>query len=325
MLRPVNPACRLLVACLLAVLAGVARPANARAATAPAYVTPLIAHTAWTATDGCTAVPGVVTLPTVLAGHQQRGYHPTGTIVTDWVKASTRNCIEHLALKPFPKPLLMPSWADIARLHRTYPWFDLASASKDYRELTSSSSTSFWQTEACGSASVIISHGFARPLSLFAYPNNKFTTSMNTWVLGHCPYTLGRRYSGAANTRTSVQSGLLNVYSINGGHCTDAALACSKLSTRYPYTPEATLAKIFHPAAGTWVVPQVYRLVSGTHSSGCLRWNCAGAASSHYTFDTGGDSTELYCANDYYAALANQPGYVVKNLTIREVEARWGL
>jgi hypothetical protein len=323
--RPSHRARRLLHTCLLALIAAVAWPGSASAATAPAYVTPLIAHTAWTATDGCAAVPGVVTLPNILAGHAQRGYHPTGTLVTDWAKASSRNCIEHLALQPFPKPLLMPSWADIANLHTTYPWFDLASASRDYKELTSSTSTSFWQTEACGSASVIIGHGFTSPLSLFAYPNNKFTATMNTWVLGHCPYTLGRRYNGQANTRTSVQSGLLNVFSINGGHCADAALACSNLSTRFAYTPSATLAALFHPAAGTWVVPQFYRLVAGTRSTGRLRWNCNGAASSHYTFDTGGDSTELYCATDYYAALANEPGYVVKNQTIRQVEAGWGL
>ncbi|HEY0389295.1 MAG TPA: hypothetical protein VGC71_12715, partial [Gaiellales bacterium] len=92
--RPSHRARRLLHTCLLALIAAVAWPGSASAATAPAYVTPLIAHTAWTATDGCAAVPGVVTLPNILAGHAQRGYHPTGTLVTDWAKASSRNCIE---------------------------------------------------------------------------------------------------------------------------------------------------------------------------------------------------------------------------------------
>jgi hypothetical protein len=115
------------------------------------------------------------------------------------------------------------------------------------------------------------------------------------------------------------------VYSINGGHCTDTSLPCAALATRYAYTPSATLSKLFHPAAGTWIVPQFYRLVSGTSTSGRLQWNCQGAASSHYTFDTGGDSTELYCANDYYNAFANEPGYVVKSMNIRQVEAKWGL
>lgn len=135
----------------------------------------------------------------------------------------------------------------------------------------------------------------------------------------------GRKYGDVANTPTSVKTGFLVVYSINGGHCTDTTLPCSTLSTRFAYTPEATLAKLFHPAAGTWVVPQFYRLVTGTSTSGRLQWNCAGAESSHYTFDTGGDSTELYCANDYYAALANEPSYVVKNKNIRQVETAWGL
>jgi hypothetical protein len=312
---------------MLAVTAGLLAglTGSAAAATAPAYVTPLMAHTAWTATENCVPVPGVVALPTVLSGHSTRGYRLTGTVVTDWVKASTRNCIENLAVKPFPKPIQLPSWADITSLRKTYPWFDLASASKDYRELTSSTSTTFWNTEACGSASTIISHGIPSPLALFAYPNNKFTTTMNTWVLGHCPYVLGRRYSGAANTKSTVTSGFLNVYSINGGHCTDTTLPCSTLSTRFQYTSKATLYSLFHPAAGTWVVPQFYRLVTGTKTTGRLRWNCQGAESSHYTFDTGGDSTELYCATDYYYALGNEPSYVVKNTTIRQVEALWGL
>jgi hypothetical protein len=312
---------------LLAVFAGAifAWPSAANGATSPAYVTPLMAHTAWTATESCTPVTGVVTLPNVLSGHSSRGYSLTGTIVTDWVKASTRNCIEHLAIQPFPKPILLPSWSDLKSLRTTYPSFDLASASKDYQELTSSTSTTFWSTEACGSASAIIGNGVPSPLALFAYPNNKFTTTINTWVLGHCPYTLGRRYSGAANTKTTVASGFLNVYSINGGHCTDTTLPCSTLSTRYPYTSKAALYKLFHPAAGSWIVPQFYRLVTGTRTSGHLQWNCQGAESSHYTFDTGGDSTELYCANDYYYALSNEPSYVVKNLNIRQVEATWGL
>jgi hypothetical protein len=44
---------------------------------------------------------------------------------------------------------------------------------------------------------------------------------------------------------------------------------------------------------------------------------------SHYTFDTGCDSTELYCANDYYGAFANAPSYVKRSLTVRQVETSW--
>jgi hypothetical protein len=52
-------------------LAAIAAP-SAGAAT-PAYITPMMAHTAWTATDNCKAVSGVVTLPGVLSGHANRG------------------------------------------------------------------------------------------------------------------------------------------------------------------------------------------------------------------------------------------------------------
>ena len=283
-----------------------------------------MAHTAWTATENCKPVPGVVQLPGVLSGHARRGFNLTGTLVTSWIKASIRNCVENLALSPFPKPILMPSWADLVGQRATYPSFDLTSASVHYTELTSLTTTQ-QKAEACNSEAAIVSHGVAAPLPLFAYPNNKFTATMNSMIRSQCHYVLGRKYDGTPNTRTSVATGFLRVYSINGGHCSDPTLACSSLKTRFLYTTSAVLSGFVHPKPGEWVVPQFYRLVSGTKATGRLQWNCAGAESSHYTFDTGGDSTELYCANDYYAALANQQSYVVKNLNIRQVEQKWGL
>jgi len=296
----------------------------AAGATAPAYVTPLVAHTAWTATENCQPVNGVSNLPSILSGHASRGLTLTGTVVTGWMKGNDRNCIEHLQLSPFPKPIMLPSWADLAKLRKTYPWFDLASASVDYQDMTLLT-VAQQRAEACDSEAAIVAHGVPAPLSLFAYPNNKFTTAMNTMVRSQCHYVLGRRYGGVANTAASVRSGILNVYSINGGHCTNTALACAKLATRFRYTPPSQLRALFHPAPGTWIVPQFYRLVNGTKTTGRLRWNCQGAASGHYTFDTGGDSTELYCATDYYQAFVSEPSFVVKNLNIRQVEARWGL
>jgi hypothetical protein len=302
-------------------LVGVADDAQA---TTPAYVTPMMAHTAWTATENCSAVSGVVTLPHVLSGHSSRGMSLTGSIVTGWIFNTQRRCIEGLALSPFPKPIMMPSWTDLTSLRSKYPAFDLASAGQDYREMTSLT-TAQQKTEACGSRDILVAHGISARISLFAYPNNKLTSAINTLVRTQCGYRLGRRYSGAWNTATSVQSGFLNVLSINGGHCTDTTLPCSRLVTRFPYTPRSTLYTYAHPPAGSWAVPQFYRLLTGSKSTGRLQWNCLGAVSSHYTFDTGGDSTELYCANDYYAAFANEPAFVNRNRTIAQVETLWNV
>jgi hypothetical protein len=293
-------------------------------ATAPAYVTPMMAHTAWTATENCQPVAGVATLPTVLSGHSSRGLSLTGTIVTSWIAETTRTCIEPMALSPFPKPIQMPSWADLKTYRAKYPAFDLASASRDYADMTSLTMAQ-QKAEACDSKDALVAHGVTAPIPLFAYPNNRYTTAMNTMVRTQCSYRLGRRYSGAANTSKTVQSGFLNVYSINGGRCTDTTLPCSRLVTKYRYTPKSTLYTYVHPAAGGWVVPQFYRLVNGSKTKGRLQWNCLGAMSSHYTFDTGGDSTELYCANDYYGAFANEFSYVKTSLTVRQVETLWGL
>jgi hypothetical protein len=205
-----------------------------------------------------------------------------------------------------------------------YASFDLVSHSVDYADMTTlTKSQQKW--EACSSRNKLVAHGVAAPIPLFAYPNNEFTVEMNTMVLTQCSYRLGRRYGGAANTPTSVQSGFLKVYSINGGRCTDVTLPCSKLDTRYPYTPSSVLSKYVHPAPGTWAAPQFYRLVTGTKLIGRLQWNCVGPPPSHYTFDTGGNSTELYCANDYYAAFANEPSYVRGDLTIGQVETLWNI
>jgi hypothetical protein len=123
---------RLVGRCLVAlcVFVGWAVCVPGAGAVAPAYVTPMIAHTAWTATENCVAVPGVVTLPGLLSGHKSRGMSLTGSVVTSWVAATTRKCIEPLPLMPHPKPILMPSWADLANLRGTYPAFDLVSASR---------------------------------------------------------------------------------------------------------------------------------------------------------------------------------------------------
>jgi hypothetical protein len=306
---------------LMVVAAGTA---SAAPPPAPAYVTPLIAHTAWTATEGCTAVPSVQTLPQALRALKSRGFTLTGTIVTTWIKPRVRNCIEGMPLDPFPKPILLPSWADLATLRGRYPFFDLVSAGVHYVAMTSLTPAQQRQ-EACGARDVLVAHGVASPIALYAYVNNKFTTAMNAMVRSRCNYVLGRRYSATANTPSSVASGFLNVLSINGGKCSDPALPCATLDTRFVYTAPSMLYTYNHPAPGTWVVPQYYRLVSGAKTSGPLRWNCNGPPASHFTFDQGGNSTELYCAVDYYASLASEPAHVVTNLNIRQVEAKWGL
>jgi hypothetical protein len=313
-----------LLAFPLAAAAPAATGARGAAVADPAYVTPLVAHTAWTATDGCQPFTGVLKLPSVLSGHASRGYSLSGTIVTSWLAEKTRTCLEPLPLQPFPKPILMPSWTDLAKLRAIYPGFDLVSASVDYADMTQLTPAE-QQAEACGSRDTLVAHGVTAPIALFAYPNNHYTPDINALVLGQCSYRLGRRYGNAANTPTTVQSGFLTVYSINGGRCSDASLPCSTLPTRYVYTSRADLASHVHPAPGTWVVPQFYRLVKGTSTSGRLQWNCLGPQPSHYTYDTGGDSTELYCANDYYGALANQQPNVRLDLTIGQVETLFGV
>src|SRR5436190_16037887 len=115
-MRGMSRRLRCLVLALLAAGGSFVGVVNDAHAATPAYVTPMMAHTAWTATENCRAVSGVVTLPNVLSGHSGRGMSLTGSTVTGWVYETQRRCIEGLALSPFPKPIRMPSWADLTSL-----------------------------------------------------------------------------------------------------------------------------------------------------------------------------------------------------------------
>ncbi len=122
---------------------------DAAGAAAPAYVTPIMAHTAWTATENCQPVAGVATLPTVLSGHGAEVV--VDRHVRDFVDSSDHpDLIEPMALSPFPKPIQMPSWADLKTYRAKYPAFDLASASRDYTEMTSLTMAQ-QKAEACDS------------------------------------------------------------------------------------------------------------------------------------------------------------------------------
>src|SRR5206468_10164472 len=153
----------------------------------------MIAHTAWTATESCQPVTGVVTLPHLVSEHASRGMSLTGTIVTSWIFSSSRRCIESLPLKPFPKPIVLPSWKDLTTLRSTYAGFDLVSGSVDYADMTTLTPEQ-QEAEACDSRDVLVAHGVAAPIALFAYPNNEYTTEMNRLVRTECGYRLGRRY-----------------------------------------------------------------------------------------------------------------------------------
>jgi hypothetical protein len=298
-------------------------PMTAAKAASPAYLTLLFSHSAWTLTENCVPVTtGVMTPDRIGRQFQQRGLVPTGTVVTGWVAQHSRTCIENLPLYPVPKPIEIDSWDDIASLASTYGW-RFVSHSVDYANMTQLTKSQ-QQHEACDSLAALQAHGRAEARGLFAYPNNFYTTAINTNVVLPCGYVAGRKYGGGAMTPSTLASSrLVNTDSVNGGACNDASLPCYGLSTPRRYTSPSQISARMQPTAGTWSVVQVYRLVTGSKLSGKSQWDCTATNwRAHWT--AGVDPTELYCWKDYLSALNHIPSGVITTDPLT-VEQAWGL
>ena len=308
----------IVMAAMAASLVGTAGPAAA----APGYLTLMFAHSAWTLTENCAPVTtGVMTPDRIASDFHTRGLTPTGTVITGWVRDTTRYCVEPLQLTPVTKPIQTASWTDLTTL-ATSGW-RFISHSETYADMTALT-TEEQRQEACGSLATLRDKGHPEAAALFAYPNNRLTAAINSNVVLPCGYTLGRKYGSTANTASSLRSShLLITASINGGACNISTLPCYNLPTRYRYTAPSKVASFMQASPGTWRAVQVYRLVTGSKLTGNSQWDCTATDwRKHWT--AGVDPTELYCWQDYRYALDRIPAGVVTT-DPATVERAWAL
>jgi hypothetical protein len=282
---------------------------TASATTTPGYLTILLAHSAETATDShCHPLPGIVTLEQEAAQYRAMKLSGiTGTVVTDWADHSTDTCIAHLAIQPFPKPLLIADRARLQALAATYGW-RFVSASRSYTDV-SVLPLYKQRAEICGSLEDLLGDKLPGAAGLFAYPNDHYSLTVQTGVTAKC-YDYGRIYKPGGpphnNALPVPRPYFVATFATNGGACNDIAASCYNIPSRYRYVNPGWVGNQVQPASGQWDLAQGYRFATGAGKSDTLSWDCTSPNwQDHWT--SGVDATELYCWNDWLAALKMIP------------------
>lgn len=273
---------------------------TAQAAT-PGYLTIQFGRAMWTVANGCTAIPGALTLAQIAQDLQARSMTATGTVVVDRVDSGTKRYCQG--------DDMYANWTDLASLNTTYGW-QFVSDGLTHGDMTKMTPAQ-QQQESCGSLSPLESHGFNSAWGLFAYGDNHFTNQIQTNVVSTC-FAYGRTYRGGVNMRANMKAPWFqNTNSITGGECNVAGQACYKLSTTNGkhYESPATFEKLVAgEGSNQWIDLQFYRLVTGSGNiSPELSWNCTSSNwQLHWT-----SSTEMYCQNDFDAIMSDVPAGVV--------------
>lgn len=254
----------------------------------PPFVTILFSRSQWSVQENCNVPPGAITLQQVAADLHDRGDIGVGSVVTSWIHESSVHCT---------RAALYPSWDMLKSLHTDDGW-EAISHSATHPDMTRLT-TSQQFAESCGTLPTFVNHGFNRAWGMFAYPNNKRTTEIQTNVVSTC-FAFGRKYSPSSNKiGTTSAPWWAKVKSVNGGKCNDSTAACYSIPTHYRYENPFTLATLVDVSSGQWAVVQFHKLVSGSNLSGTVRWDCTASDwRLHFT-----SRTEMYCWNDYQRVL----------------------
>jgi hypothetical protein len=253
---------------------------------------------------------GVARLDTVVAPElARRGLQPTGTVQTAETLESGYRCLHG-------RKSLSASWADIAILRDNYGWIFVSHSRRDNQSIGSLSPQEQWN-ETCGSQLDLQAHGHHRGDGLFAWPNNKFDSSVQANVVSTC-FAFGRRYGGV-NDRPYVTSPPYwqRTRGISGGKCNDATLPCYQMAMSRTYeSPTPFADQIRGLQQGQWLTMQAYVLVTGSQPG---RWDCTSPDwRAHWTNDA-----ERYCYVDYLSVLdAIPPSVTVTDP--KSIAEAWG-
>jgi hypothetical protein len=240
----------------------------------------------------------------------------TANVIPGRTQGTTTNCL-NLSL--------YPSWADLSNLSQSYG-LDVVSASQSYLNMTALTQQQQVQ-QSCGSLSSLIGHGFHRAWGLFAYPNNHYTTTVQSSVVDNC-FAFGRTYvkpgpvtTVANHLSTTAAPWFQKTADVGGGRCHLTGLPCSTYNqaTLGLYASPLTLAGMTKVAPGDWVAMQAYSFVTGSSNTGSYLWDCTSSDwHAHWT-----SLFEIYCWNDYLYALSQIPSNVVVTDPATVAEA-WG-
>jgi hypothetical protein len=191
------------------------------------------------------------------------------------------------------------TWSDLSRLKTSYGW-SLVSRGRTGKELTTLTLAQ-QREETCGTIPDFTAHGFPEAWGMFAYPNNRFTTTMQTSLVNPC-YGFGRRYGVGVNALPVPPPYWVTTNSVMGGRCNDPALPCYTMAVKNNrrYTLPRTL--IGYENSAGWTVIQWYRFVTarmGTITSTSPSWDCTSPdPADHWT-----NQPEVYCYGDAHGVI----------------------
>jgi hypothetical protein len=281
----------------------------AATAEAPGYLTIMFGRTNWVAASRtCVPVPGAPTLLEVAQDMATMGLVGTGAVVTDTVGTATEGCgtVSHNNQ--------YPTWSDLGAL-QGLGW-SFVSASATYKPKMTTISYANQVSESCGSLTDPINglyaHGFANAWGMFAYPDNAFTTAIQTNPVSTC-FAFGRTYQIGRNIESSMAAPWFQrTNSVSGGRCVDVTLPCHTMRETgchgcSPYYTSPTMLEALANTAGDeWTSIQFYRFLSGAGTDGHLSWDCTSPNwQDHWT-----SQGEAYCYNDFLAVMAAIPANV---------------
>jgi len=275
------------------------------------YLTLAFGRTQWVTARQCEPMADTVTLGAVADDMAARGLAGTGNVVVDRAGEEDMACMTYG---------LMATWPQIAELRDDHGW-TFVSAGQGYRNITELSPVE-QLAESCGSLEALEAHGHPRAWGLFAYPNNRRTTSIQTNAVSTC-FAYGRAYDYRDNAIGElVAPWFQRTYSVNGGACNVVGSPCFSLDTtgsKCHYRTRESLAELMQPGAGEWSVVQMYRFVTGARSSPTFDWDCTSPDPAlHWV-----SNAELYCYEDFLWALDQIPASVVVTDPATVAEA-WG-
>jgi hypothetical protein len=261
------------------------------------------------ADQNCQPLPNTVPLDQVAATLKSMNLPGTGSIVTSYIGDSTNTCVNDAQGND-----LYPTWSQLDTM-RDVDGMTFVSQGINYVDVRTLT-TAQQQADICGSLPVLAAHGHNRAWGLFGYPNNFFTSTIQSGVTDNC-FAFGRSYNNVRN-----HDGLLvnspwyaNGFSLLGGACNSPTLPCYSLKVIGPVTGKLTryqspldLKTMMIVGHGEWSLVQMYTFVTGSFNVGGsgLQWDCTAPDwRAHFTTDT-----EAYCWNDYLAALSSLPSGV---------------
>jgi len=284
-------------------------PAGSTETTA-AYLTVIIGRSMEAKVDSCKAPeppPGMLTLDQIVPQLAAIGVNVTAAVIPARTPATGTKC---------ENGTLYPSWADLTSLAAT-DGLNVVSASEDYEYMTTLTQTEQFH-ESCGSLSPFIAHGFHRAWGLFAYPDNYYSTAVQSQVVQNC-FAFGRTYvlpayataAQETNHEATLTAPWLQVTDdVGGGRCHLTRAACDSEGSKSlgRYLSPVTLHALTQVAPGTWTAIQGYAFVTGSNATGSIKWDCSEPESdwqAHWT-----SQFETYCWNDFLYALTGIPSSV---------------